>query len=58
MQVEVKLDDCRLDCAKNGEKVLGTDQNPEDISNFFFSEEVLRLANNSIFDRIHCTDDS
>ena len=39
----------RLDYVKNGEQNLGTQQNPEDSSKILFSEEVLRMANDSSF---------
>jgi hypothetical protein len=43
---------------KERRKVLGTEENPEDISKIVFPEEVLRLANNSSFLRIDHTDGS
>ena len=48
----------RFDSAKNGEKVLGTEKNPEGSSKIVSSEEVLRLANNSSFLRIDCKEES
>ena len=42
----------------DGEKFGVTEQNPEDSSKTVFTEEVLRLANNSSFLRIDHTDDS
>lgn len=39
-------------------KILGAEENPEDSSKIIFSEDVLRLENNSIFLRIDHTDDS
>jgi hypothetical protein len=48
----------RRDYVKNGEQKLGTQQNPENSSKILFSEEVLRLANNSSFLPADHTDDS
>jgi len=48
----------RLDCVKNGEISLGTDQNPEDSSKIVFAEGVLSLASNCSFLRIDHTEDS
>jgi hypothetical protein len=39
----------RHDYVKNSEQNLGTQQNPEERSTILFSEEVLRLPNNSSF---------
>jgi len=43
---------------KDGEKFLGTEQNPEDSSKIVFSEDVLRLGRgDSVFLRVDHTDD-
>jgi hypothetical protein len=52
-----KCDDIKARQCKERRGVLGTEQNLEDSSNILFSEEVLRLVNNSGFLRIDHSDD-
>ena len=44
-----KYDNVTTRLCKEKQNVLGTEQNPEDISKTVFSEGVLRRANNSSF---------
>ena len=53
-----KYDNVKTWQCKEWRKVLGTEQNPEDSLKSVFSEEVLRLGNDSSFLWIDHTDDS
>jgi hypothetical protein len=53
-----KYENVKTRLCKERRNVLGTEQNPEDISNIVFSEKVLHWANNSSFLRTDHTDDS
>ena len=58
MMTEIpKYDNVKIRLLRMAE-VVGTEQNPEDSSKIVFSEDVLRLSNNSSFFPIDHTDDS
>lgn len=59
MIIEIpKYDNVRTGMCQLRRNGLGTGQNPEDISKIVFSEEVLRLSNNSGFLLSDHTDDA
>jgi hypothetical protein len=53
-----KYENVKSRLCRERRNILGTEQNPGDSSKILFSEEVLRLANNSSFLQIDHTDDS